>query len=762
MLALANKLSLNTQPIYRFVNKYSIDFDGVDDRIVTDGEVVQYQHATYSFWCKSSETGQNAGVFGHGGLTVGSFNFNYSSNKPSLFLNGSNFYRYWDDTSAQDDGEWHHWVVYVDINDITNCKLYVDGVLQNPSTTVSTGSANPYTESLTIGSDQQVGGNSFEGQIDEFAVYDRELTQAEITRMYNTYYSPNRIANGNFAQIGNEEVTNGDFSQIGSELVTNGDFATDSNWVKQGGWTIANGVATCDGTNLTQLYQTNVLTQNKLYKVTYSITSRTSGGVFAKLGNNILGATNSAVGTYTEYFNFTEANLSFHFRSSNFVGSIDNVSVKEVGQDWTLVGDFQIDDTKAFITSASQYSQCTQQLGSTFLTSGKSYKLEADITTSITNALAYRVTGGAIVPIATSDIVDGKYTAYFTMSSDGYLWFQTTGSYTGLNATIDNVSVKEVGQHWTFGTGWSVEDNQLVSVAGTAAYTSQSGVGVVGRTYKVIADVAEVTAGLTYVYTGQGGTYYTINSAGVYTFSVVWDSISSLGIYKNASFAGKYNSITIQELKHDATNLMLNAGDYQAASDLQNYYRMGDGILDDYPLIADQTNPSLGSNLVEVPSFETTYTSNQWLAFSTPSTLERSTNQAYEGSYSLRIAGSDGQGVQASATQFTGDYTVGNVVKITAYVYPITSPNNAIKTGVNGSDRSFNTLFSGLTLNQWNKVEYYITISTASNNYISFLNSGTGEFYLDTVSAEIIQGNPGYMTNMSASDIILDTPNEPN
>ena len=103
-----------------------------------------------------------------------------------------------------------------------------DGVLQNPSTTVSTGSANPYTESLTIGSDQASGGNSFLGKIDEFAVYDRELTQAEVTRMFNTYFSANRIANGNFSQIGNEEVTNGDFSQIGSELVTNGDSVSEN------------------------------------------------------------------------------------------------------------------------------------------------------------------------------------------------------------------------------------------------------------------------------------------------------------------------------------------------------------------------------------------------------------------------------------------------------------------------------------------------------------------------------------------------------
>jgi hypothetical protein len=57
MLALANKLTLNTQPIYRFVNKYSIDFDGVDDRIVTDGADTVAQPTTYSFWCKSSTTG---------------------------------------------------------------------------------------------------------------------------------------------------------------------------------------------------------------------------------------------------------------------------------------------------------------------------------------------------------------------------------------------------------------------------------------------------------------------------------------------------------------------------------------------------------------------------------------------------------------------------------------------------------------------------------------------------------------------------------
>ena len=111
---------------------------------------------------------------------------------------------------------------------------------------------------------------------------------------------------------------------------------------------------------------------------------------------------------------------------------------------WSLVGDFAISGGKASITSASQYSQLTSQ-GTNFLTSGNQYKLQVDIETlSISGVFAYRFTGGAVTPILTSQIVDGKFEANFTMPSNGNLWFQTTGSYTGLNVSIDNVSVKEV------------------------------------------------------------------------------------------------------------------------------------------------------------------------------------------------------------------------------------------------------------------------------------------------------------------------------
>ncbi len=1110
MLALANKLTLSTQPIYRFVNKYSIDFDGVDDCIVTDGADTVAQPTTYSFWCKSSTTGQNKGVFGHGQDRQGGFHFNWTSGLPLLYL-GTDYYKHWNDNSAQDDGEWHHWVVYADPNDITNSKLYVDGVLQTVNTTVSTGSATAYTESLTIGGDQAVGGNYFEGQIDEFAVYDRELTQDEITRMYNTYYSPNRVANGNFAQIGNEEVTNGDFSQEGSEQITNGNFSDgQNNWSFGTGWSIIDGKATV-------VNQTGWLTTtgapilaNKQIKLQFDVVLD-GGTLRVKNNTNDFDETFNTVGSYTitRYYSTggSASNLQFPNYGSGFSGSIDNVSVKEVGQDWTFGTGWGMGDGKAVADTSNNTNGLLQ---TNIITSGKFYKATFEVLDYQSGSVRINLGGAGLTGVGDLASSNGIYTQY--INSDGIdLYIQGRSSFVG---SIDNLSVKEVGQHWTFGSSWSTNGTEATFTTGSGTVI-ESPIGLIGnRTYRVSC---VVTGSPLTLYMGTNTVGISV-PLGTYNANLVTASNTNgtIGFLNNGGGAsGTLDNIVVQELKHDATNLMLNAGAYQSAnplitstksmefdgsdnflkvedsanlrgmaaltvccwvkcdskndyakildysstsgnsqrkyriqfnnatdqklqfliantsdstsvttttnafptdrwvhivgtfdnslssnrqnlyidgvleqtataftetinnddsgflsfgentygsnnfdgqiteagvynraltslevaslynqgmptnllvnrnnyqsgnptvfntkqvdfdgsddymiakstlgsftgsvsfwvnrdnntgtfpyiadfrelgndsngtgyihfqtnldtliassgtiyvdnvatstvptdgswhhvvvtgitlnitanilfgvrassqhylngklsqvglwnstltadevsslynhglpidlttnqaayessSNLVGYWRMGSGTLDSYPLIADQTNATLGSNLVLNGTFETAYTGDEWLAFSTPTTLERSTNQAYEGSYSLRIAGSDGKGVQASATQFTGDYTVGDVVKITAYVYPITSPNNRIKTGVSNSDRSPFILFTGLTLNQWNKVEYYVTISTASNNYISFLNSGTGEFYLDNVSAKIVQGNPAIMTNQTSSDI---------
>ena len=217
----------------------------------------------------------------------------------------------------------------------------------------------------------------------------------------------------------------------GAEQITNGDFATDSNWTKGTGWSISGGAANCDGTqtaNSTLVQQNGVLgavidfVVGKTYKVNFDIivTSGQISNVEVASGYDFSPITTSK--NHTVYITAVSTNDRFTITANpSFIGSISNVSVKEVlnngdltfsrassatrvnaeglietasvlgselivngdfasGSGWSLVGDFAISGGKASITSASQYSQLTSQ-GTNFLTSGKKYKLQVDIET---------------------------------------------------------------------------------------------------------------------------------------------------------------------------------------------------------------------------------------------------------------------------------------------------------------------------------------------------------------------------------------------
>ncbi|MDD5653437.1 MAG: DUF2341 domain-containing protein, partial [Candidatus Omnitrophica bacterium] len=77
-------------------------------------------------------------------------------------------------------GGWHHVACVVKNGAIIDSKLYIDGVLQTP---VGPGAGN----SLQLGSSLQISGwpgnYYFQGLLDEFCLYNRELTQSEITAL---------------------------------------------------------------------------------------------------------------------------------------------------------------------------------------------------------------------------------------------------------------------------------------------------------------------------------------------------------------------------------------------------------------------------------------------------------------------------------------------------------------------------------------------------------------------------------------------------
>ena len=171
------KTALDAQTIKQFAksrftpmrdNRFSVvDFDGTNDYIDTDADSTRAD-ATYTFWAKSDKTTSNHSAFGHGGERLGSFHFNYNNTNPLLHMGGTR-YRYWADSSAQDDNAWHHWAVVLDADDATACKLYIDGIEQTVAGTANSGDYDTYTTGLCIGSD---GGTAeWEGSMAQFAVY---------------------------------------------------------------------------------------------------------------------------------------------------------------------------------------------------------------------------------------------------------------------------------------------------------------------------------------------------------------------------------------------------------------------------------------------------------------------------------------------------------------------------------------------------------------------------------------------------------------
>ena len=127
-------------------------------------------------------------------------------------------------------------------------------------------------------------------------------------------------------------------SVTGPELVTNGGFDTADGWGTTN-TTISGGVANINATGSVVALDRALNTPSvlgKAYEVTFTVSSYVSGAAYAvlRVGNNVGGGTISANGTYRAVlFSQGNPNISIYSNAAGFVGSIDNLSVREVVAD---------------------------------------------------------------------------------------------------------------------------------------------------------------------------------------------------------------------------------------------------------------------------------------------------------------------------------------------------------------------------------------------------------------------------------------------
>ena len=194
---------------------------------------------------------------------------------------------------------------------------------------------------------------------------------------------------------------------FGSEEVVNGDFATDSDWVKGDNWSISGGVAVCNSAgalNSRDFIQNDTLEIGKTYILSLDIVSFVSGKLSLWRNSTLL--VGNSLGHKTVIFEAGIGNLVLT-AIGGFVGSIDNVSVKE-------------------FKNAVIYKNIPQS-------ARKSYKLENNIWT-----------GSEIATIEVADFVEPvtsgmTITTSWTVRGDSYsqLGTKTSGSVR-VDATISN------------------------------------------------------------------------------------------------------------------------------------------------------------------------------------------------------------------------------------------------------------------------------------------------------------------------------------
>ncbi len=256
---------------------------------------------------------------------------------------------------------------------------------------------------------------------------------------------------------------------LGSELVVNSDFSSDYWWGTDPSWTISGGSANSNGTGT--MYKGGVLIIGKRYKVTVDISAYTSGSLTYPNASHTLP---SAIGTYT--FNYTAASQTVSFSGSSFVGSIDNVSVKEftasdmdvtrataatrvdenglvnyaevlgseevtngdfaTDSDWTLASGWSIGGGKLSSSSTSTWGPY-YTLGAA--TVGKAYKLKFSIVDYTSGTVVIRC--GGTQSSGFSALGDYEVILVASVASNSFAQFKSSSSFTG---SVDNVSVKEV------------------------------------------------------------------------------------------------------------------------------------------------------------------------------------------------------------------------------------------------------------------------------------------------------------------------------
>ncbi len=418
------------------------------------------------------------------------------------------------DFDGASDGRWATATAIIPINTWThiavnydsdaaanNPTFYINGVPYTVASGLTEAQTPIGTRVSDAGATLYLGNNAatvftFDGSISDVMLFSSTLTEDQVRQLYLSGRTTARI------------------KVDARELITNGDFATDSDWDKANGATIAGGVGILDNTNASSLSQTGIIVVGKKYLLNYEVVSTDlSGGTFRISGMETTALTN-AVGKYNRVITATGTYLRFiAFDNTSGTLELDNISIVDItnaitpklqkglildmplnsryteagsglitGDDstfdsdtgnWTKGTGWTIGGNVASCSGAqSAYSNL---LYADILTLGHRYYITADITRTAGTMYVKAGTSGNYETITSNQSIAFISTA--TGNDD--LYFQANADFIG---TVDNIIVKELdgitkdrtpqGNDGTV-SGATIKYDGLVNAGAGIAYINQ-------------------------------------------------------------------------------------------------------------------------------------------------------------------------------------------------------------------------------------------------------------------------------------------------
>jgi len=198
MLGLGNTIvSDQNFLMHVFTDLYSLNFDGIDGYVGLDGFIAEYADihtaGTISVWIKVATTSSTGNIIR---MQADSDNFvsilyHASSNTLRTTYKGDGSGTTCrDSTAIEGDGNWHHvastWGIGEE--DSKKLNLYLDGTLKE--TRPSSGSIDSWAEGETVEEgaigQSSAGASYFKGNIDDIAMFNKELSSEQVADLYNS------------------------------------------------------------------------------------------------------------------------------------------------------------------------------------------------------------------------------------------------------------------------------------------------------------------------------------------------------------------------------------------------------------------------------------------------------------------------------------------------------------------------------------------------------------------------------------------------